>query len=209
MTASVSLKIYCDAAVLGNPGGPGGWGFVAIVGSNMFHRAHGPIYKRSNNEAEYQAIVRALTWLKENESQHASAIIYSDSKLAVNQINGQWGCRADHLARLREECVRLVDQLSFRVSVEWLPREENIEADLEAARGVAEALGVEEEEALFVLAAQSRKYRFLKANEKAKKLLFDRGLITNLITYDKRKKQRIAHIGIPFGAMNLRQRNQK
>jgi ribonuclease HI len=195
------VAIYCDGAVLGNPGGPGGWGMVVMDDAETIHRAHGPIDHKTNNEAEYLAIIQALAWLNEGKTPIASATIYSDSMLAVNQINGEWACRKHHLWQLCGECRRLAARLSFRVSFEWTPREGNLEADMEAARGVAEALGVDEEEALFVLAAQRKKYQFLKMNKKAKRLLFNAGLVSNLVT--RKNGRRVIERGIPFAKMRL------
>lgn len=200
------VAIYCDGAVLGNPGGPGGWGMVVMDGAETIHRAHGPLTKRSNNEAEYLAIIQALTWLNESETPIAAAAVYSDSMLAVNQIDGEWACRAHHLWQLCGECRRLAARLSFRVTFEWTPRECNLEADQEAARGVADALGVAEDEALFVLAAQRKKYQFLKMNKKAKRLLFNEGLVSNLVT--RKNGRRVIEMGIPF-AKRLIEAKQK
>ncbi|MCI0392251.1 MAG: ribonuclease HI family protein [Acidobacteria bacterium] len=184
------LEIYCDGAVLVNPGGPGGWGIVVESRGRVVHREHGALRNRTNNEAEYRAIIHALDWLCARGVGYASATIYSDSMLAVNQINGEWECRKEYLAWMCGECRRLIAQSKIPVSVEWTPREANIEADTEAARGVAEALGVEEEEALFVLEAARRKYKYLKMADKAKKLLLREGLVSEVVTIKRRRVRR-------------------
>lgn len=165
------IKIHCDGAVMDNPYGPGGWAFVVWRGAEIVHRAHGPLEGCSNNEAEYMAIIQALKWLSESTPKVTAATIYSDSMLAINQISGEWNCNAEHLAQMRDQCTSLAAQLGIPLSFEWVPRSDNIEADAEAARGVAEALGVDEEEAQWLLAAYRRKYRWQKVNEKASKHL--------------------------------------
>lgn len=176
------ISVYCDGAVLSNPGGPGGWGFVVESEGRIIHREHGALRHRTNNEAEYRAIMQALDWLCARGGGYTSATIYSDSMLAVNQITGEWVCQKAHLAWMRGECRRLIRQSPIPVSVAWIPREANAEADMEAARGVAEALGVGEEEALFVLEAARRKYKGIKMMDKAKNLLLREGLVSKVLT---------------------------
>jgi ribonuclease HI len=86
------LEIYCDGAVLDNPGGPGGWGFVARRVGEIIHRAHGSLFGKSNNQAEYQAVIEALKWIEAAGLTWGLVTIYSDSQLVINQINrdGIW-----------------------------------------------------------------------------------------------------------------------
>lgn len=138
MTDVGLLTINCDGAVLDNPCGPGGWAFVVSRDAEIIHREHGPLLGKSNNEAEYFAILQALKWLTEHAAEYPTAAIYSDSMLAISQITGEWQCKAEHLERLRDQCRVLAARAGSPIKFEWVPREMNIEADLEASRGVAE-----------------------------------------------------------------------
>lgn len=49
----------------------------------------------TNNYAEYQSLLHLLSAL--NSKNLTNAIIYTDSKLVVEQINGNWACRKEDL----------------------------------------------------------------------------------------------------------------
>jgi hypothetical protein len=49
----------------------------------------------TNNQAEYEALLRGLQYLKEAKA--ISVEIYGDSELVIKQLNGQYECRNDIL----------------------------------------------------------------------------------------------------------------
>src|SRR5438046_9154078 len=51
-----------------------------------------PIGDRTNNEAEYYALLKALELIAEKATGKVpgEALVRSDSKLVVNQVNGEW-----------------------------------------------------------------------------------------------------------------------
>jgi ribonuclease HI len=49
----------------------------------------------TNNQAEYEALLRGLQYLKEAKA--VSVEIYGDSELVIKQLNGQYECRSDIL----------------------------------------------------------------------------------------------------------------
>ncbi len=83
------------------------------------------IGKASNNEAEYTAVLMAIY--------HAQKLgatdlhVYSDSKLIVNQINGDWKIHENHLRHYYDEVKREAESLNFTIS--WIPRAQNNKAD--------------------------------------------------------------------------------
>jgi len=88
---------------------------------------------KTNNEAEYHALIRLLSLLsasqagKMSEKMHGSTQtvrILSDSKLLVNQVNGEWKVEEERLNKLREEARGLIDGIGS-VTLEWVPRERN------------------------------------------------------------------------------------
>jgi ribonuclease HI len=56
----------------------------------------------TNNQAEYEALLRGLQYLKEAKA--ISVEIYGDSELVIKQLNGQYECKNDILRNCYEEC---------------------------------------------------------------------------------------------------------
>ena len=63
----------------------------------------------TNNEAEYRSLVRAL-----EESEEEPLKIFMDSKLVVNQVNGQWNINYPHLLKLKEKVISLNKNFTLR-----------------------------------------------------------------------------------------------
>jgi len=63
----------------------------------------------TNNQVEYQALIKGLELLKEV---HVDAIeIFGDSMLVINQLAGSYECRSEVLIAYYERCVRLLKEL--------------------------------------------------------------------------------------------------
>jgi ribonuclease HI len=89
-----------------------------------------PIGDRTNNEAEYYALLRALELIAERTTGKVpgnigEALVRSDSKLVVNQVNGEWRVEDEKLIELSEKARDLIKKIG-RVRLEWVPREENL-----------------------------------------------------------------------------------
>lgn len=82
--------------------------------------------KRTNNEAEYEAILLGLLVCWAGDLQ--DPVIYSDSLLAVNQITGRWECHAEALVPLLMSVQEIQDEFRFRLV--HVPRLEVGDADL-------------------------------------------------------------------------------
>ncbi|MFX1313926.1 MAG: ribonuclease HI family protein [Promethearchaeota archaeon] len=101
------LKIYTDGAARGNPG-PAAWAFLLIFNDNVIHENSGYIGTATNNTAEYHAIINALNTA---ERFHKGYIqIYSDSNLAVQQINNKWKINYPHLTKLYHKVHQLCEK---------------------------------------------------------------------------------------------------
>ena len=126
----MSLIIYCDGCcVPTNPGGYACWGWIAkdengiSVNNNNGCVGHGD--GMTNNIAEYEAVLQALRWTKEN---HLKACRFrTDSQLAVNQIRGLWKLNAEHLIPKVKEARGLL--AATHSIIEWVPKEQNVSAD--------------------------------------------------------------------------------
>jgi ribonuclease HI len=99
------VHVYTDAASRGNPG-------LAAISYSIYDE-HGNVIESdakriedtTNNSAEYQALI----WAMERASEHTErgAVFYSDSKLLINQIRGDYRVRNEKLAVLFDKVVKL------------------------------------------------------------------------------------------------------
>ena len=107
------LKIYTDGAARGNPG-PGACAFVLIRDDTMLYSQARYLGRVTNNTAEYEAVIGALK--KAGEYTKSIVYVHSDSNLLVNQLNGDWQIKKEHLRRLYEEVMkqkRLFEDVRF------------------------------------------------------------------------------------------------
>ena len=79
----------------------------------------------TNNVAEYEAVLQALRWAKENH--FISCRFRTDSQLVVNQIRGLWRLNAEHLKGMNSEARELL--AITKSTIEWVPKEQNVSAD--------------------------------------------------------------------------------
>ncbi len=101
------LKIYTDGAARGNPG-PAAYAFLFVHNDTIIHQGSGFIGTATNNTAEYKAIINAL---KAAEKFHRGHIqVFSDSNLAVQQINKKWKINYPHLSEMCNKIYKLIDK---------------------------------------------------------------------------------------------------
>lgn len=98
------LKIYVDGAARGNPG-PAASAFVLVHEDTVIHKGVSFIGKATNNIAEYTAIINALKVAERFSRWHIQ--VYSDSNLAIQQINKKWKINKPHLLNLCENVYKL------------------------------------------------------------------------------------------------------
>jgi ribonuclease HI len=80
----------------------------------------------TNNQVEYEALLRGLQYLKEAKA--ISVEIFGDSELVIKQLNGQYECRNDILRNYYEECREILKGFQL-VILQHIPREHNEEAN--------------------------------------------------------------------------------
>lgn len=117
---------YIDGAAKGNPG-PAGAGVIVITPEGKEFRLGKELGIKTNNEAEYNALILALSYLKEIRAKHV--LVRSDSNLLVNQLNGNYKVKKPELRLLflkAIELMRAFDQIEF----EHISRNENKRADI-------------------------------------------------------------------------------
>ena len=119
--------LHIDGASRGNPGSAGS-GATLVKGDSRQKNKCVFLGKRTNNEAEYWALLLGLFLLKKYLKADDKAIIYSDSQLLVRQMNGEYKVKDKKLIRLysiAKKC--LSDDPSC--SIRHIPRAENEVAD--------------------------------------------------------------------------------
>lgn len=124
-----NIIIYTDGASRNNPG-PSGAGFtIDIDGDKKGYSV--PLGVKTNNQAEYMAVIFAIKKLKQligkDEIKKAKIQVYSDSQLLVEQLN--------HRYKVKDEKVRNVffelwnETVGLDILFTHIPREKNTEAD--------------------------------------------------------------------------------
>ena len=112
----MNIEVFCDGASRGQGQRKiGEASCAAVVYKNrkkvaQFARGLGP---RSNNEAEYEAVIAAL--LICSMSDFLDPIIYTDSAVVANHINGKWVCKNSSLIPLLMTIEDIKQEYPFRV----------------------------------------------------------------------------------------------
>jgi probable phosphoglycerate mutase len=120
------LIAHCDGGSRGNPG-PSGYGAV-IEDQNgrILARLSEYLGKRTNNYAEYSALLGVLAWCLEHK--HRRLRVVADSELMVKQMQGKYKVNSPDLRPLWEEARRRANQLD-RFEIAHTLRGGNKEAD--------------------------------------------------------------------------------
>ena len=82
--------------------------------------------KCSNNQAEYEALLRGLRVLQDVGIDSVEA--FGDSMLVVQQIPGEFNCIDETLQKYRDLCLEMIDLFSS-FSIQHIPREDNSRAN--------------------------------------------------------------------------------
>ena len=91
-------------------------------------------FPTTNNEAEYEALVVGLDLARAAEA--TSVVIYCDSQVITNQINGDYECKGERMKLYLDQVKRRVDDLQAKII--QIPKGENEQADRLAKAALAE-----------------------------------------------------------------------
>ena len=113
-----------------NPGGIACYGYVIYVNGVKMVEDCGVIDHPdpSNNVAEYMACIKAVEKLDELGLRNEHVTVKGDSQLLIFQLNGFYSVRSGRILPLYEEAVNVIKKFKH-IRFEWIPREENVEAD--------------------------------------------------------------------------------
>ena len=123
---SDKIIAHIDGASRGNPG-PAAAGFTLAdsAGTQLLAKAFF-LGQATNNIAEYTSLVKALEAAKQIGAEQL--MVFSDSKLLVNQINGQYKVKSEQIRPLFQQAVNLLGEFT-NWKVQHITREKNKEAD--------------------------------------------------------------------------------
>jgi ribonuclease HI len=128
-----SLTMYIDGASNGNPG-PAGIGIVILDNDNrQVAKVSSYIGRKTNNFAEYTALIRALKIAIYFKTR--SLKIRTDSELVVKQINGEYKVKHEQITKLYDQAIKLLRSIEMS-KVEFIPRAQNEKADYLAKKAV-------------------------------------------------------------------------
>lgn len=123
----MKLKIYTDWWSRWNP-------WDAWIGVLILDEQWNPLEKRysylgicTNNVAEYKAILYGLQ--RAIELGWNEIDFYMDSKLAVSQLKWEWKIKNEWLKEIHTQICTIVEKTNIKINYNWIPREENKEAD--------------------------------------------------------------------------------
>ena len=124
-----ALLIYADGGARGNPG-PAAIGAVVLDPSTTPPTHLATVSERigstTNNVAEYRAVIAALETATRFPAR--SVEVRADSMLVIEQLNGRWKVKQDHLKPLHAQARALLDSYDD-VALVHVPRAQNADAD--------------------------------------------------------------------------------
>lgn len=112
----MNIEVFCDGASRGQGQKKFGEASCAVVVYKnrkkiaQFARGLGA---RTNNEAEYEAVIAAL--LICSMSDLVDPIIYTDSAVVANHVNGKWRCKNAALVPLLMTIQDIKEEYNFRI----------------------------------------------------------------------------------------------
>ena len=120
------VNVFIDGASRGNPG-PAGVGVVIFDGEgNVLEEGFRFLGERTNNQAEYEALILGLKKVREIGSPRVK--IHSDSELLVKQMRGEFRIKNEGLKPLFQKAADLFDTIPD-VEIVHIPRDQNKRAD--------------------------------------------------------------------------------
>lgn len=130
-----SYNLYFDGSCgPTNPGPFAGYGVVIKKDGMPFYTASGPLTGQlfSNNYAEFYALYKGLEYLAPLMSTSDKLFIRGDSQLVINIMNKKWRGKAGIYYPAYKKALEVLTSIRNKqsyVSIDWVPREYNTEAD--------------------------------------------------------------------------------
>lgn len=133
--SSKKIITYTDGASRGNPGPAGIGAYLMDESGGALAEVSRYVGVATNNEAEYRALILALS--RALEMKAAAVACFLDSELVVRQLNGQYRVKNEKMAKFFAEVKNLMSKFES-VTFTHVPREHPNQrvADKLANRGI-------------------------------------------------------------------------
>jgi ribonuclease HI len=132
---AIHWKLYIDGASRKNPG-PSGAGLYVEKNSKAYKKAGFYLGTRTNNQAEYGALLLGIYAMKKLMHSHDTLDIISDSQLLVRQFKGEYKVKHPELKPLHMIAKEMLSGTKYHIM--HVLREFNTEADHMANVGIDE-----------------------------------------------------------------------
>lgn len=126
-----SLRIFTDGGSRGNPG-PAASAFAVFTDETLIFKDSKYLGIATNNVAEYNAVILALTYLTTSKDINVFANLdfFLDSELVVNQLRGNYKIKNAELIKLAALIKNLENELNTKkITYTFVRRENNTFAD--------------------------------------------------------------------------------
>jgi ribonuclease HI len=137
------LILRIDGASRGNPGMAGAGILITNEEGKRMVEMSRYLGRKTNNEAEYWALLLGLREAKRAGGQ--AVRVFTDSELIARQVKGLYRVKHPNLKSLHKLVLEHAKAFSS-FEIESVPREQNREADLLANRAIDRKIGREKEE---------------------------------------------------------------
>lgn len=134
LSGTGTVELFVDGAADLHSGTAGIGGVFFRNGEELYSFSEF-IGSRTNNEAEYEALIKGIKLACELNLLKLN--IYADSQLIVRQVMGQYKVKNERMKPLHSQAVTLLDELDDW-SIEHILREKNKEADSLSKMGMRE-----------------------------------------------------------------------
>tara|TARA_B100000787_G_C16016782_1_gene216689 strand:- start:196 stop:588 length:393 start_codon:yes stop_codon:yes gene_type:complete len=120
--------MYFDGASRGNPGPSSFGGVIYDEDKHEMINYKKKIGVETNNFAEYSGLLAGLKVCIQYNIRKIN--VFGDSKLAVEQVNGNWKVKSENIKPLYEEIISLVTRENFdKITFQHVKRNLNKRAD--------------------------------------------------------------------------------
>lgn len=121
--------MYSDGGARGNPG-PAAIGVVIKdEEGRVIHRLGKRMGIATNNEAEYAAVIEALTFIANRKIISKRINFYLDSQLVASQLSGTFKTKNPKLKMFLVKVREKEAEVGGNIFYQYIPREQNREAD--------------------------------------------------------------------------------
>ena len=137
--------LFCDGGARGNPGPAAAGAVIQNSAGETLATVSKFLGSATNNQAEYAAVILGIK--KALEFQPTELQIFLDSKLAVEQISGNWKIKDLELKKLVEKAHVGLSKIP-KWSISHIARKKNREAD-QLVNDILDARGFRKSSAFF------------------------------------------------------------